>query len=176
MAQMTDMTGGGYRTLVLALRFVNGAVSSLVGTYDSSYAYPDTHLLEINGTQGRWSSRTLFAATHSSKPGMKQQRFGKRVTSTTVTGNSTRTFDKYMDALLTAFNQGQPPPIHAQAGRRALALAYAAIQSFEKPGSVFYRSLKMVGIICPPVVVLIGMDMAVQSRTERIFPGAAPFR
>ena len=35
MAQMTDLTGGGYRTLVLALRFVNGAVGSLVGTYDS---------------------------------------------------------------------------------------------------------------------------------------------
>ncbi|HEX4342557.1 MAG TPA: Gfo/Idh/MocA family oxidoreductase, partial [Verrucomicrobiae bacterium] len=43
-AQMTDKTKKGfYRTLVLALHFKNGAVGSLVGSYDSSYAYPDTH-------------------------------------------------------------------------------------------------------------------------------------
>lgn len=37
-AQMTDKTGGGYRTLALALHFQNGAVGSLLGSYDSSYA------------------------------------------------------------------------------------------------------------------------------------------
>ncbi len=42
-----------------------------------------------------------------------------------------RTFDVYLDALLTAFKQGQPPPVHARAGKRALQLAYAAIESFE---------------------------------------------
>ena len=39
-AQMTDKTGRGYSTLVAALHFANGAVGSLVGSYDSSYAYP----------------------------------------------------------------------------------------------------------------------------------------
>ncbi len=53
MAEMTDKTGSGYRTLVLALHFSSGAVGSLIGTYDSSYAYADTHRLEINGTRGR---------------------------------------------------------------------------------------------------------------------------
>ncbi len=53
MAEMTDKTGAGYRTLILALHFANGAVGSLLGSYDSSYAYTDTHRLEINGTQGR---------------------------------------------------------------------------------------------------------------------------
>lgn len=53
MAQMTDKTGGGYRTVVLALQFANGAVGSLVGSYDSSYAYVDTHLVEVNGQAGR---------------------------------------------------------------------------------------------------------------------------
>src|SRR5580692_2041866 len=41
MAEMTDQTGGGYRTVALALRFVSGAVGSMVGTYDSSYAYQE---------------------------------------------------------------------------------------------------------------------------------------
>jgi hypothetical protein len=52
-AQMTDKTGRGYSTLVAALHFANGAVGSLVGSYDSSYAYPATHQLELNGTSGR---------------------------------------------------------------------------------------------------------------------------
>jgi myo-inositol 2-dehydrogenase/D-chiro-inositol 1-dehydrogenase len=37
----------------------------------------------------------------------------------------------YIDALLTAFQNGEPPPVPASAGRRALALAYASIESFE---------------------------------------------
>ncbi len=53
MAEMTDMTGKSFSTLTLALHFANGAVGSLVGSYDSSYAYQDTHFLEINGTHGR---------------------------------------------------------------------------------------------------------------------------
>jgi hypothetical protein len=52
MAQMTDGTRGVHTTLAVALEFAGGAVGSLVGSYDSSYAYPDTHLLEVNGTHG----------------------------------------------------------------------------------------------------------------------------
>ncbi|MBW3624390.1 MAG: hypothetical protein KY468_13365 [Armatimonadetes bacterium] len=40
------------------------------------------------------------------------------------------TLDAHIDALLDAFRNGQEPP-PATAGRRALALAYAAIESFE---------------------------------------------
>ena len=53
MAEMTDPVGQGYTTLVVALRFTSGAVGSLVGSYDSSYAYPNTHQVEINGRDGR---------------------------------------------------------------------------------------------------------------------------
>ena len=52
-AEMTDITGKGFSTMVLSLKFANGAVGSLVGSYDSSYAYPDTHRVEVNGTDGR---------------------------------------------------------------------------------------------------------------------------
>ena len=40
------------------------------------------------------------------------------------------TFDRHLDAMLEAFKAGQQPPIHARAGRRALQLALAAIESF----------------------------------------------
>ncbi|MDQ2799394.1 MAG: Gfo/Idh/MocA family oxidoreductase, partial [Armatimonadota bacterium] len=131
LAEMTDKTGGGYRTLVLALRFANGAVGSLLGTYDSSYVYPGTHLLEINGAKGR-------VLVEDTVRRYSFQEAGRETAETWQAGYFNdrdrefgRTFDAYMDALLTAFKQGQPPPVPAQAGRRALALAYAAIESFE---------------------------------------------
>ena len=53
MSEMSNKTGGGYRTVAIALGFAGGAVGNMTGTYDSSYAFSDTHLLEINGTKGR---------------------------------------------------------------------------------------------------------------------------
>jgi myo-inositol 2-dehydrogenase / D-chiro-inositol 1-dehydrogenase len=130
-AQMTDTTGRGYSTLVAALHFASGAVGSLIGTYDSSYTYPGTHQLELNGTSGR----ILIQDT------VKRYTFtpaGSEVSSVWQAGyfNDTdrqfhRTFDKHVDQLLTAFRKKQAPPIHARAGRRALVLAHAIIGSFE---------------------------------------------
>ncbi|MBA3946084.1 MAG: Gfo/Idh/MocA family oxidoreductase [Herpetosiphonaceae bacterium] len=130
-AQMTDKTGKGYSTLVLALGFASGAVGSLVGSYDSSYAYPATHLLEINGTRGRvvvedTVQRYTFQSTGSERGETWQAGyFNDR------DREFHRTFDKHIDRLLDAFRRGQEPPVPAQAGRRALALAYAAIESFQ---------------------------------------------
>lgn len=42
-----------------------------------------------------------------------------------------RTFDTHLDAVIAAFRAGEAPPVHARAGRRALAVAYAAIRSYE---------------------------------------------
>jgi predicted dehydrogenase len=130
-AEMTDRTGGGYRTLVLALRFESGAVGSLVGTYDSSYAYPETHRLEVNGTAGRvviedTVQRYTFQASGSETAEVWQAGyFNDR------DREFHRTFDRYVDDLLAAFQRGDAPPVPAGAGRRALALAHAAIRSFE---------------------------------------------
>ena len=40
------------------------------------------------------------------------------------------TFDRHLNALIDALERSESPPIHAHAGRRALALAHAAIRSF----------------------------------------------
>ena len=40
-------------------------------------------------------------------------------------------FERHLDELVPAFRAGAQPPVHARAGRRALQLAYAAIESFE---------------------------------------------
>ncbi len=54
-AEMTDRAapGAGYGTIVAAMRFASGAVGSLIGTYDSSYTYPQASRVEIDGTAGR---------------------------------------------------------------------------------------------------------------------------
>jgi predicted dehydrogenase len=131
-AEMTDMTGGGFRTLVLALRFASGAVGSLAGSYDSSYAYPGAQTVEINGTAGR----ILVEDT------VRRYQFQRKDSETAEVWSAGyfndydrefhRTFDTHVDAMLRAFRHGEPPPVHARAGKRALLLAYAAIESFEK--------------------------------------------
>jgi predicted dehydrogenase len=43
----------------------------------------------------------------------------------------TYTFDRHVDDLLTALRAGDPPPIHARAGARAVQLAAASVRSFQ---------------------------------------------
>jgi len=137
MAQMVeDLTGRGNSTMAIALSFANGAVGSLVGSYDSSYAYPNTHYLEVNGTDGR----VLVEDT--------VRRF---VLNRTDDENSTvweagyfndrdrdfhEMFDRHLDELIAAFTTGGEPPIHASAQHRALQLAHASIESFERGARV----------------------------------------
>jgi len=131
MAQMTNKTGQGFRTLVLALQFANGAVGSLVGSYDSSYAYPDTHVLEINGTRGRVLVEDTVRRYTFQEVGNETAEVWQAGYFNDIDREFHRTFDTHLDLVIEAFKQGQQPPVHARAGCRALALAHAAIQSFE---------------------------------------------
>ena len=132
MAEMSDLTTpGSFQDMAISLRFENGAVGSLIGSYSSSYAYTDTHRVEVNGTQGRvliedTVRRYSFQAAGSETAEVWQAGyFNDR------DREFQRTFDAYIEAMLTAFREGQPPPVPAEAGRRALRLALAAIKSFE---------------------------------------------
>lgn len=131
-AEMTDMTGPGiYRTLIVALRFANGAVGSLVGSYDSSYAYPGTHALEINGTLGRVVVQDTVHRFEFQRKGSETAEVWQAGYFNDFDREFHRTFDAHLDALLKAFQRGDPPPVPALAGKRALVLADAAIESFK---------------------------------------------
>ena len=116
MAQMTGR-GGGFTTMALALHFVSGAVGSILGTYDSSYAYPGTHLLEINGTKGRIFIEDTVRRYSFQAVGNETAEVWQAGYFNDFDREFQRTFDVHIDAVLTAFRQGQPPPIHASAGR-----------------------------------------------------------
>ena len=130
-AQMTDQTGHGYSTLAAALHFANGAVGTLVGTYDSSYTYPRTHQLELNGTTGRVLVEDTVQRYSFTKAGSETSTVWQPGYFNDEARQFHRTFDRHVDDMLEAFREGRPPPIHARAGRRALVLALAIIASFE---------------------------------------------
>jgi myo-inositol 2-dehydrogenase / D-chiro-inositol 1-dehydrogenase len=130
MAEMTDRTGGGYRTVALALRFASGAVGSMVGTYDSSYAYQDTHRLEINGTHGRLVVEDTVQRFCFQPAGNETAEVWQAGYFNDFDREFQRTFDLHLDAILAAFKSGDQPPVHARAGQRALELAWAAVESF----------------------------------------------
>ncbi len=131
MAEMTDQTGGGYRTIVLALRFASGAVGSMTGTYDSSYAYQDSHRLEINGTEGRVVVEDTVQRFCFQQAGNETAEVWRAGYFNDFDRGFHQTFDVHLEAILDAFKRGDQPPVHARAGRRALQLAWAAVESFE---------------------------------------------
>lgn len=131
MAEMTDKTGNGYTTMVLSLGFADGAVGSFVGSYDSSYAYPGTHLLEINGTKGHVDVVDTVRKYSFQAKGNEQREVWEAGYFNDEDREFKKTFDKHLDQIVEAFRAGKNPPVHASSGRRALILAYAAIESFE---------------------------------------------
>ncbi len=130
-AEMTDKTGKGFSTMALSLGFQNGAVGSLVGSYDSSYAYPDTQRVEVNGLAGRVVIEDTVRRYSFHPAGSEAGEVWQAGYFNDMDREFLRTFDRSMDALLEAFRAGQPPPVGAEAGRRALRLAHAAIESHE---------------------------------------------
>ena len=103
----------------------------MLGSYDSSYAYPDSQRVEVNGTAGR-------LVIHDTVRELTISRAGDEVESRWRAGyfdDEARyfagTFDRHVEAVLAALRAGAEPPVHARAGRRALALAHAVIASHE---------------------------------------------
>jgi len=131
-AEFTDMTGHGFSSMALSLRFAGGAVGSLVGSYDSSYAYPGTHHLEINGTLGRLVVTDTVQRFELSRAGDETATVWRAGYFNDEDRQFHRIFDRHLDDVVPAFVAGGAPPIHAAAGRRALYLAHAAIESYEQ--------------------------------------------
>ena len=131
MAQMSDRAGHKFSTMALGLEWDNGAVGNLLGSYDSSYAYRDTHRLEINGTLGRIIVSDTVREFQFQRAGDETARVWQAGYFDDKSRSFEQTFDAHMDAILAAFRAGGEPPIHASAGWRALQLACAAIESHQ---------------------------------------------
>ena len=140
MAQMTNKTYGAYSTVVIAVEFANGAVGTLLGSYDSSYAYPETHRLEINGTAGRALVVDTVKSFTLSRAGDETSQHWSAGYFNDEARSFHNTFDRHVDDLLRALRASDAPPIHAAAGRRALLLAHRSIESYESGTRVFIEA------------------------------------
>lgn len=103
----------------------NGAVGTMLGSYDSSYAYSGAQQLEINGTAGRASIQDTVRSLTISRAGDEVEQRWQAGYFNDEARSSHRTFDRHVDAVLSALRGGQQPPVHA----RALQLAVAVIAS-----------------------------------------------
>ena len=131
-AHFTNPVGNGYTTMAVALTFTSGAVGSLVGSYDSSYAYPETHYLEVNGSSGRVQVvDTVKRFTHST-PGSEVREVWEAGYFNDRDRDFDHMFELHLEELLAALRRSEEPPIHARAGRRALLLADVCIRSFHE--------------------------------------------
>ena len=131
MAQMTNKTYGAFSTIAVALEFENRAVGTLLGSYDSSYAYPDSQLVELNGTLGRAVIHDTVRSLSISLAGDETARVWQAGYFNDEARGFHGTFDRHVDRLLLALRDGSAPPVPATAGRRALELAEAIIASYE---------------------------------------------
>jgi predicted dehydrogenase len=130
-AHMTDMTYGDWSTVSVSLGFDGGAVGSMLGSYDSSYAYPDTQRIEVNGTAGRLIVRDTVRELVVQTAGDPVERRWRAGYFDDEARDFHATFDRHVDRVLDAFRASDAPPVHARAGRRALQLAHAVIESHE---------------------------------------------
>lgn len=130
-AQMTNKTYGAYSTMAIALEFENGAVGTMLGSYDSSYAYEDAQRVELNGTLGRAVIHDTVRSLTIEHAGDETAKLWRAGYFNDEARTFEYTFDRHVDALLAAVRAGNEPPVPAAAGRRALALAHAVIESHE---------------------------------------------
>ena len=128
-AEVSDLTGHGFSTVAVALSFASGAVGTMLGTYDSSYAYPRAHMLEVNGTQGRLLVDDTVRRFTQSRSGDATARVWEAGLFDDRGRDFGAMFEAHLDELIPALRAGDPPPIHARAGSRALDVATAVIQS-----------------------------------------------
>ncbi len=78
----------------------------MLGSYDSSYAYPDSQLLEINGTEGRLIVHDTVRELVVQKAGDSVELRWRAGYFDDESRNFHGTFDRHVDRILEAFRAG----------------------------------------------------------------------
>lgn len=132
----SDASKKSYSSYAINLQFANKAVGSMIGSYDSSYAYPGTQFIELNGTRARICIEDTVRKYRFQEAGNETAEVWQAGYFNDQDRMFHYTFDKHFHDMLQAFRSGVEPPVHARAGKRALQLATAAIASFEEGRTV----------------------------------------
>jgi predicted dehydrogenase len=123
---------GVYTTAAIAVRFENGAVGSLLGSWDSSYDHPAAVTMEISGTKGRAVIENVIDAVRLYRHDRSEFEEWRPGLFRTDQRDFWRTIDAHLKAFISSIVEGTEPPVTGLDGLRALELTYAAIRSFEE--------------------------------------------
>ena len=129
---MTNQTNNGYSTFVVSMKFKNNAVGSLLGSYDTSYAYPNTHYIEINGSKGRILIEDQVKKYTYNKKNSEVAEVWEAGFFNDYEREFHRTFDEHFNEVIKNFINNKEPPVHAKVGKRTLELALSSIESYKK--------------------------------------------
>ena len=133
---MTDKTNNGFSTFVVSMKFKNNSIGSLLGSYDTSYAYPNSHYVEINGTKGRILIEDQVKKFTFNKVGSEVAEVWQAGFFNDYEREFLRTFDEHFNEVINNFLKGKKPPIHAIKGKRALQIAIASIKAMKSNKTV----------------------------------------
>lgn len=120
-----------YTSAVTALRFGNGAVGSLVGSWDSSYHHPHAQVFEMSGTEGRAVVDNVVDSVRLYRHDEQEYSEWKPGLFATGERDFWNTIDIHVHAFVDAVIRDEGPPVTGDDGLRALEITYAAIRSFE---------------------------------------------
>ena len=134
---MTNKTNNGFSTFVVSMKFKNNSIGSLLGSYDTSYAYPNSHYVEINGTKGRILIEDQVKKFTFNKVGSEVAEVWQAGFFNDYEREFLRTFDEHFNEVINNFLKGKKPPIHATKGKRALQIAIASIKAMKTNKTVF---------------------------------------
>ena len=136
-AYLSDPRGIGiYTSAAIAMSFKNGAVGSLLGSWDSSYDHPSAVTMEISGMQGRAFVDDVIDGVRLFRNDQEVYEEWRPGVFRSEHRDFWRTIDRHLEAFVSSILQGTEPPVSGGDGLRALELTYAAIRSFEGGRSV----------------------------------------
>ena len=123
---------GVYTSAAVALRFESGAVGTLVGSWDSSYAHPEAQLFEYCAVGGRAVVENVVDAVRLFRHDREEYTEWRPGLFETAQRDFWHTIDTHLGAFLDAVAGGREPPVTGEDGLRALELTFAAVRSFEE--------------------------------------------
>jgi predicted dehydrogenase len=125
-----------FTSAAVSMRFRTGAIGSLLGSWDSSYAHPGAQSLEVSGTEGRLQVENVVDAVRLFRHGSAEYQEWRPGLFDSRRRDFWQTIDVHVQAFVDAVLADKPPPVTGNDGLRALELTFAAIRSFEEGKAV----------------------------------------
>jgi predicted dehydrogenase len=129
-AEVADPRAMGiYTSVAVTVKYISGAVGTLLGSWDSSYAHPGSQLLEVSGTEGRVVVDNVVDSVRLFHHDCDTYQEWRPGIFDAGSHDFWRTIDAHVHAFVDAVAEGRPPPVTGADGLRALELTFEAIDS-----------------------------------------------